>query len=142
MLSIKKSYTLKAKKKYFDYLDSNEIFFIELATMIEQLGYSKNSVIWRRSWSERKKNFKLLSSNSELIVLIGKFSKKKRVLDCFIQHSDCASYSTTQSQTKTTVLEEDSDYTLSDVLLSDCESDDGSKKKRKRKGHNVSVKEW
>jgi MuDR family transposase/MULE transposase domain len=31
-----------------------------------------------------------------------------------------------QSQTKTTVLEEDSDYALSDVVLSDCESDDDS----------------
>jgi MuDR family transposase len=31
-----------------------------------------------------------------------------------------------QSQTKTAVLEEDSDYALSDVLLSDCESDDDS----------------
>jgi hypothetical protein len=66
------------KKYYFDYLDSDEISLIELAAMVKQLGYSKNSTIWCHSWSERKINPKLLSSDGELIDLIGKISKKKR----------------------------------------------------------------
>jgi hypothetical protein len=60
------------KKDYFDYLDLDEISLIELSAMIKQLGYSKNSAIWCRSWSERKTNPKLLSSDGELIALIGK----------------------------------------------------------------------
>ncbi|XP_078152355.1 uncharacterized protein LOC144547551 [Carex rostrata] len=86
-------------KAYFDYLDPDEISLIELATMVEKLGYSKETPIWCRAQGEKNINPKLLGSDQELMTMVNQMKKKKRVLECMLDHNENNGLSAIQDET-------------------------------------------